>query len=98
MPRSTCLLTDIPDAAWEALLPLLFENNTAGSVALCCRQLRHQVQQGYTQQLPLAFDTDAAIEGVDALPDRFPNCTEISIDVHDGEQIAVLSALPVLSR
>jgi hypothetical protein len=98
MPRSTCLLTDIPDAAWGSLLPLLIKNKTAGFVALCCRKLRHNVQQGI-QQLSLPFGySNAVVEDLDALPNHFPKCTEIDIDVHEGAQIVVLSALPVLSR
>jgi hypothetical protein len=91
------LLTEIPDAAWESLLPQLIESNSAGLVALCCRQLRRQVQQG-TQHLSLSFKPDVAVEGVDALPEHFPGCKEISIKLKEGKHVEVLSTLPLLAR
>jgi hypothetical protein len=97
MPSPICLLTEIPDAAWESLLPQLIHNKSAGSFALCCRKLRRQVQQG-TKELSLSFRPHAALEGVDALPAHFPGCTGIKISLNEGQQVLALSALPVLAR
>lgn len=97
MPPALCFLTEIPDAAWESLLPQLIKNKVAGAVALCCKLLRNQVQRG-TKELCLSFGTNTAAAGLDTLPEHFPGCKKLRITVKQLEQIAVLSALPVLAR
>jgi hypothetical protein len=96
-PPPLSLLTEIPDAAWESLLPQLVEDDTAASVALCCKRLRHQVQRG-TQKLTLSFQPESAVEGLDALPERFPGCTTVQIYAGVQQQVPVLAALPLLAR
>jgi hypothetical protein len=99
-----CLAQVDDDACVQVLLPKLWDVGAAGDVALTCTWLQGLMQRN-CQQLSFSYETCRGSSTLDmdtqtaALPDRFPACAEVHLEICTEEsyvQAAVL--VPVLSK